>query len=39
MRNVFLGLFFFRFWGMVDFVLNIRSELGTEIIANLIQKR
>ena len=31
----------FSFWDMVDFVLNIRSELvwDLEIFANLIQKR
>ena len=28
----------FSFWDMVDFVLNIRSELGT-YFANLIPKR
>ena len=47
MRNVlkrnfkFLSIIggIFSFWDMFDFVFNIRSELGKEILANLIQKR
>ena len=48
MRNVLKRIFGFLsfFWGgflvfemMFDFLFNIRSELGKEILANLIQKR